>query len=592
MTQKTPQIPAATLALLKRALILTDSTQLSIAQLQSLQYSGLTINPQAFVGEQQERSFNNTIRTRYGRSPTLAQRRAFASGDQWGPGGIWWRGLRPATDSTITMEDIERLFVQDDRIGPALDRRVGAKLGKDPEFSAVYEEQEAGPDAPVTAETDPLLDEVNDGLGAWWRDALVHKVLKVVSRAADWAGWCPVRINIPDTFADQATYGSAKSLAEALEIIDIQAVDPVQGGALRDEHGRIAGYFYRFQDLEDGATIEKVELHTAEAIAVYRLPAVTLDLDGGPEDTDEVPSEPVQPNPAPNVLFDPRRRRRPRFQMNTLEFEHSVLSQSVIDKQGSLNEEWANLRRNSQTGAFRQYIIKNAKPMQDAQGKPMDYIFGPNIVLELYGVPELDPMNNVPNGRLNNVDVQVVEPAPPETFIKVIDELRRSLDGDFDQGWAHEMNMRVSGASKQEAREAFEKGIIMQGPALIELIRWILETVLALAAWLEGRPDKYAGITLTPRLYLEVSRGNLELFKALIPAYAAGLVSLETVVESNPGTTDVQTELDRLAVEKAEREAAAPARDQALADLMKLPATGGLPADQTVTTDQTQEVVA
>ena len=546
MTQRTEPIPASTLELLKKALANMESQALYTAQ----QTQGISLGPIPTPA-----NAVYSARTRYGRVPTLAQRRSFANGDHWGPNGLWWTGLRPGTGSNLTMDDLERLFIQDDRIGPAIDRRVSAILGKDPEFSGIREDAADAQQPEGKPQPDPELDAIEDALSEWWRDAEIHKTLKIGLRFQQWARYCCFRINIPQAFAEQARHGSAKSLEEALEIIDVQAIDPTQAEVLRDEHGRTVGYFYIFSDVDEhGDTVPMVELHTPEWIALYKLPNL----------------EPAAT--VPNPLFDPKRRRRPRFQMWRLEREQSVISQGIIDKNSALNEEWSNLKRNSQLGAFRQYIIKNAQQLKDpVTGKLMDYTFGPSIVLELFGVPELDQQNGLPTGRLNTVDVQVVEPVNPQTFLATIDHLAKSIDGDFDQAWAHENNLRVSGASKQEARAAFEKGIILEGPALVEQMRWMLETVLALAAWLQGKPDLYAGIAFNPRLYLEVSRGNLELFTALIPAYAAGLVSIETVIESNPGVVDATEELDRIEQEKADRQAEAAGRTDALNALMNAP---------------------
>ena len=79
-------IPESTLVLLRKAIANMEANQLYTAQ-QTQGYSLAPIpNPANAV---------YSARTRYGRTPTLAQRRSFASGDHWGPNGIWWTGLRP-----------------------------------------------------------------------------------------------------------------------------------------------------------------------------------------------------------------------------------------------------------------------------------------------------------------------------------------------------------------------------------------------------------------------------------------------------------------------------------------------------------------
>jgi hypothetical protein len=223
----------------------------------------------------------------------------------------------------------------------------------------------------------------------------------------------------------------------------------------------------------------------------------------------------------------------------------SLLTTSLLDRQDSLNESWTNLKRNDQLAGYRSIITTNAEDPTDDDGNPIPWTFGPARVQSLQGVLTKGD-SEVPEG-IATPGVIVVDPVNPlESSIPTIAKLEESLLKTLDQLWTQSGVQATSGESKRESRKAFDKRVIEGSTLVIRATQWSLETALALAANLEGQPDRYDVIRVHPKLFLDVERGNLELFKTLITGYERNVVSLETLVLANPGVEDAAAELQRL----------------------------------------------
>ncbi|NJK45830.1 MAG: hypothetical protein HC933_17575, partial [Pleurocapsa sp. SU_196_0] len=210
-----------------------------------------------------------------------------------------------------------------------------------------------------------------------------------------------------------------------------------------------------------------------------------------------------------------------------------------------LNESWTNLKRNDQLAGYRSIITTNAEDPTDDNGKPIPWTFGPARVQSLQGViargDEANPEAIATPG------VIVVDPVNPlESSIPTITTLVEAILEQLDQLWTRSSSQNVSGESKRESRKAFDKRVIETAGGLVRALQWALETALALAATVNNRRDPYARYRINPKLFLDVERGNLELFKALLTGYERNVVSLEALVLANPGVEDAAAELQRL----------------------------------------------
>jgi hypothetical protein len=493
-------------------------------------------------------SNQNTTSTGNTRAVTTEKLSSYASGDFWGTSGEYWRGRKPAATSkgAVPLSDVANLFVADDRINTGISRFVSAALGRDFEWDA----QDKTKIEQTDNEAGSFVEEVESGLSEWHTDALLHREIKNAARWQYVYGSSSIKVYVPDVYADIARAGSCKTLLEALEYIHVLAIKPDSAGVMLDPHNRELAHWHRYTiiRIDNNAKetvlltpetsnaainnpVEMLEVHTPEDVIVYN-------ITGGVAVPD---TEPV-----PNPLFDVTRKRRPKFLMKRVRRdEGSILTPSILDKQDGLNESWTNLKRNDQLAGFQSLITINATEPVDSAGDPIPWTFGPARVINLQGVVTKGDEAN-PEG-IANPSVQVIGPVNPlESSIPTIDKFVEAILDGFDQAWTQTSALRASGVSKVESRKAFDKRVIEEAGVMVEAVRWTLETALALAAWLEGQPGKYKDIAINPKLFLDVERGNLELFKALVPAFEKNLVSLEALVLANPGVEDQAAELQRL----------------------------------------------
>ena len=466
------------------------------------------------------------------RALTQAKRWAFARGDYVGENYAYWTGLIPKTEEAKT--EWAKTIVTEDVIGPCLNRIVGGMLGKDWEWNLLP----SGADEPL-----PPEDERVAALSNWHREADAWGVLKELAYGVLALGRGSLRVYIPDAYAEEAQQGAVTDLRGALERIHVMFVpaapsaDLGDGGAIRDEYGREVGYFYRYAYTPPGETKSetRVEIHTAQEVAVFK-------LEGGKY-------EPVGP-PVPNPLYDPARIRRPRFLMLEVSRDGgSTITQSAADLASDLCVTLTNRRRNSDLGGHRQYVTIDAQDPEDEQGNPMPYTFGPrsvasikSLTVDAAGTPLQAPMK---------ASVQVFDPVTPAVFLEHAADVRRALHAHFDQLWVLVGESSVSGEARRESRYAFDTRLRTESEPLYRAGKWLIETVLQLAASLLGKPALAEGVTCRPQLFLQTTPADVTTFTALREAQAAGQYPLLSLLENAPGLADPAAALAQLEQERA-----------------------------------------
>ena len=464
------------------------------------------------------------------RALTQAKRWAFARGDYVGENYAYWTGLIPKTEEAKT--EWAKTIVTEDVIGPCLSRIVAGMLGKDWEWSLSV----GGGDA-LTPDEERVA-----ALTTWHRDADAWGALKELAYGVLALGRGSLRVYIPDAYAEEAQQGAVTDLPSALERIHVMFVpaapsaDLGDGGAIRDEYGREVGYFYRYAYTPPGETKSetRIELHTAQEVAVFK-------LEGGKY-------EPVGP-PVPNPLYDPARIRRPRFLMLEVSRDGgSTITQSAADLASDLCVNLTNRRRNSDLGGHRQYVTIDAQDPEDEQGNPMPYTFGPrsvasikSLTVDAAGTPLQAPMK---------ASVQVFDPVTPAVFLEHAADVRRALHAHFDQLWVLVGESSVSGEARRESRYAFDMRLRMEAEPLYRAGKWLIETVLQLAASLLGKPALAEGVTCQPQLFLQTTPADVTTFTALREAQAAGQYPLLSLLENAPGLVDPAAALAQLEQER------------------------------------------
>lgn len=443
---------------------------------------------------------------------TDQKRLDYLNGEQFGPAGAYWMGR--TSDKPKVMQEIAKTFVCDNQIKICVGRHVAAIIGKDPEFSLL-----SGDD---TVEG-PLVTEIT----RWWNAFDAHKQLQELMRMVSALGRASIRVYIPNKFAEILKNPPSK-LGDALQLIYFQVISPLSAGPVRDEFGDTLGYYFRYQTGSGPSSETLLEVHTETTVT-------TVKMEGTQIVSTVIPPE-ENPIQGDFLMREFTRNAGP------------MIDQSCIDLQNALNEEWTYMRRDSQLAGFRTVWTTNADDPVDADGNPVPWDFSPANVLSLKGIL-LESKGQTTSEDYTQPNVGVLLPVEPERFfIPKIKHATQALKVHFNQGWVADESPDSSGESQKQSRKAFDLQVTMDGGTAGLAVKWLVETVLALASNLSGEalPED---LTCKPRLYLDVAQGDLETFKALVDPVTKGLVSLATLTEANPAVTDAAAELERLKAE-------------------------------------------
>jgi hypothetical protein len=432
----------------------------------------------------------------------------YGNGEQWRE-GKYWRGRKPknaGSEGVNAYGEIMNLFIQDDQIGTSIDRFVASTIAKDPEFSTTLQ----------------AADELE--LTQFWKDQKVHDKLNKLVRDGLVDGISSITPYLPDKFAPDGIPPRAKDLKEALAFIRVNQANTLQSGRIKDPHDDVVASYYAttIENLKTGKKTLRVEVQTPTVSQSFELVGAKMTALN-----EAIPNEFVK---VLTAFYE-----RP---------SGSILRWQHIDLQDRLNVAWTNLSRNDDLAGFRMLSVSNAKrPTDPLTGLEVNWHMGADVVLMPEGL-------EIEGGGLTTPNVLVIDPINVSTVnLPTITAFREAIAGHFNQTWAKTNTFAMSEGSQKETRKGFDKTVMGEGALLNLVVETLVKNTLLLAGALQGDALKYADIAVTPRIFMDVAQGDLEIFKALSGA-PAGLVSIETIIESNPAVTDPLLELKRLKKEQ------------------------------------------
>lgn len=447
---------------------------------------------------------STTITTR---QLTPARLHDYGNGEQWRD-GKYWRGRPPKASSDLTNSfgEIIKVFVQDDQIGTAIDRFVAATIAKDPEFTTNLQ----------------AADELE--LTQFWKDQKVHDKLNKLVRDGLVDGMSTITPYLPDKFVENGVPPRAADLKEALGYIRVNQADTLNSGRIKDAHDDLVASYYAttIENLKTGKKSLRVEVQTPTVSQAFELVGSKMTALG-----EAVPNEFAK---VLTVIYE-----RP---------TGSIIKWQHIDLQDRLNVAWTNLSRNDDLAGFRMLSVANAQhPTDPLTGAEVSWIMGADVVLQPEGI-------DLGEGAVATPSVTVIDPINVSTVnLPTIAAFRDALSGHFNQSWAKTNTFAVSEGSQKETRKGFDKTVMGEGAILNLVVEQFIKHTLLLAGAIMSDALKYAETQVTPRVFMDVAQGDLETFKALTSA-PAGLVAIETIIESNPAVTDPVLELARLKAEQ------------------------------------------
>lgn len=483
---------------------------------------------------------------------------AFYCGDHW-QSGDGWVGPRPAgsdPESAGVMADIQRAFVSKNAIKEIVNRHVAGVIGREPAWSMTPRRAMEDKEDPKRAEK-KLIKEADAALTEWWDDRKILKLLQQLATCLLLHGHAAIRVFVPPGLLIDGRVPQA-DLAGALQHIYLSVPTAGQAAVITDDATQQQASVYVYQDGQ-----------TTRAEVSY------VDLSSGKTVLRVLGSESEQrielPLGGQLLLIDVTR--------------DALISEQIRQLQKQLNLAKTMEGRNVVQGGFLERIVLNGQMpgtwVDDPDGQlrpngkiqkftPSPMRIGAGRTNFISGQPIYDEAGQV--AGYTSPSVVYRDPVQPVTFEMTADAAHRAILEEAQQ--LHALiagDATASGESRKQARADFASSLLPTKGELDSLIRWLLETVLALASVFAGQPEHYVELRAQCDCRIDTGPLSSEERGQIMAEVEAGLLSEETAM-SMLGVEDVAAEKARIAAERTARQATAQATG--LPTLPKQPPTG------------------
>lgn len=487
----------------------------------------------------------------------------FLNGDHY-QGGDGWSGPMPKpteTGSTTTLAEIERAFVSRNAIGEVVGRHCAGILGRDchwkftptrPLDPVEVPDPETGETTTKDGEPDDveqaLIAEAEQLLVQWWDKRSGQETLQSMVSALLATKRGVLRLYVPPGLRDKNGNIPAGDLAESLGRIWVQALNlnedtlefQMPSATVwtdKSTRSEIGVFTYKTTDTETGEPKDdEAELCYLDDVGNTVLRIV------GKADEQMV----VLPLGGRLTLFEATRQ--------------SLITPQIVSQQKLLNLAMTMKQHNVVLGGYLERILLNAQlPGQmerDANGVerfvPQPFYVGAGTTNALVGVKFTDANGNE---QIATPSVVYRDPVPVDTFeatenaaylaiLQEAQQLHYALAGDAV----------VSGESRRQARDAFEKDLRLTAGKVEAAARWMLETALAMAAVFAGQPGRFDVLRADVRA--RVDSGPISADEIRTAQDMAGGLQLwsQEYAMSITGIEDVDAEFDRMEQEDIRRQ--------------------------------------
>jgi hypothetical protein len=483
------------------------------------------------------------------KSPATEVNAAFYAGDHW-QGGNAWVGPRPKgndANAREVLDEIARQFVSTNVIREVVNRHRDGVVSREPSWSYTVARPLKDKEKPTTAEQ-ALIKEAEAAMTTWWDERGIHATIQEVIAQALQTGRCVLRIYLPPAYVDENTGAveQVQTLAEALDRIWLDVPAPDQALHHRDKKSmqRVGVYGYT----ED-------EQERAELTFVDGTDTVVQIIGDGEGDA-RIIEEIRMPLGGRLISFE--------IQLTTL------VTEQLRQLQQSLNMVLTMMLHNVMLAGFVERVISNAEMPFDE----VDDTANPGKKKRVYRRLDVGMgKTTILNGRpIRNAEKQIIgvstpniqwrQPVDVTAFVQSDDAIYRRMLKEVKQ--LHSLisgESAPSGESRKQALTDFVSSLTTTASAVNALTRWLLETVLAFASYLNNRPGAFDGLRSVVQARLYVGPLSSEDRKAILEMYKDKLISRPTAM-SLLEVEDVDAELALL---NADEEAAAERQSRTLA---------------------------
>jgi hypothetical protein len=474
---------------------------------------------------------------------------AFYHGDHW-QNGEAWTGPRLATTHPLyaeTWQAIQKSFVASNKIREFVRRETMAAIGDVPAWALTPKRPLADAEQPTAAEQ-ALIAEATAIFQRWWDARAAHRLLEEATSTAAWAGRGVLRLFVPPGRLVNGMVPQTP-VEQAVDCVFAHCPEPQQATVYESVNSRLPAGIYVYEESEseeltDGKMVSRAEVcYVGEAAA-----------DGSRLTLLRVMGTDGQDMQEPAVLDLGGR-------LTIHELRRPVLiTEQVRAGQKALNKTLTMMDRNGTQAGFLERIVTNAQlpghmePDPNHPGLerfvPEPMHLGPGTTNFLAGVTLTDSNGNQ---SLATPGVHYRDPVSPATFIETRNALyRQMLEETMQIHVLMALDAGASGESRKQARAEFEQAVRLPAALVEDAMRWLIETILALAGMFAGQPGRYAGLRASVAARVDLGPVSADEIRANTEQVAADLLAPETAMSRN-GVRDVPAEMERITTGKAAR---------------------------------------
>ena len=505
------------------------------------------------------------------RRSVMQETSAFMQGDHW-HGGDGWIGPRlPNSDrrSVDVLAEIQRGFVTREVINELARRHRDAVIGTKPHWTVTVRRPLKDDEQP-TAQEQALIDEAEAALTQWWDANDVMGTLQDAAMTLLWASEnpqqaserkarhgkravrrtvSPLRVYIPES---RAPNGEVRgNLEQVIKIISVSHLSPLTGGVIRDLDGEPIAGFYLYEDDQHRELIEIVA--TGRRMREFEL------LEGNANDDDTVVQ--IRRLTADAAVVD-----EAIYDLGGLSLYHEMnreplITDAILSQQKLVNMALTMMSRNVVLGGFLERVMTNAQmpgkwvdehgnETADGTGtfQPDPMFVGAGALNILQGTPIYDEMGQVKGYA--PVGVHWRDPVKVDTFRDTLAESIESMYAEAQQ--LHALmsgDATASGRSRIQATNDFVASLGISAVPLENAVRFVLETVLALASHLSRQPRRFAELRATVKMRLSAVQPEADDVRSTVMLLDSHVISRETA-RSRVGIEDTDAEAAKVAAEQ------------------------------------------
>ena len=501
--------------------------------------------------------------------------RKFFEGDHWQE-ATQWTGPRPEpteVDSRRALAAIQRSFVSRNCIREVVQRSANGVIAREPAWSLTTRARHNSSDGLTTIE-DELRTEGEALLTSWWDRVNAGDQIAQCIEKALMGKRAALRLYIPPGVLTQdSTLNIPKGDFEAaLDAIELEALEPDEGGVIVDRSSkrRYGTYIYYaaddkqraelvFVDDVTGDTVIRIIEPDPNEISANRNTATTIVIGSA----NNPPVAATATNGATIVgdqtITEARLQLGKRLTIHELQLDQLVTEQ-VRQLQRAVNKALTMGDHNVEVAGFVERTIFNGQMPGHFENDPYrpgrqrfvrdEYQAGGGAVNFINGIPSYDAQGEFKGVATPSMSIR--NPSLPDAFERTERMFYAALLDECHQ--AHYLlagSEYVSGESRVQSRAEYADALRKVKKQVDATGRWLLETVLSLAAWFAQEPEKYADMRAVFSSRVVVGPATAEAVRTAIELRSAGGLSREGLMERTD-VEDIDAEVRRIENETAQ----------------------------------------